>query len=420
MTFVASTGDYGAADPEYPAFSPNVVAVGGTSLTLNADGSYNSETGWGYLLGFRGHVHRFRRRDQPVRAGAGVPTGRAVHGHANHARRLPGRRSGHGGLDRRPATTWIPATPSRSWAARACRHPPGPGCLRWSTRGAPAAGESPLNSSTPNGRPASAVQPAAKRLQLDRQRQQRVYRRAGYNLVTGLGTPVANLLVPDLVAYHGPGTSYGGPTVGPLQNANLVNTGASGSGTIDVFSVFDYLTVAGNGPGDAEGQLAGADVSSSPRFEMLGLAVAGRTEANSPIAAGPATNLSAGGVMPLPPAGATVAAASSGVVSRVCTLNVLSRAVGLDAERPSPAPPRRAWERGSNELGPVLVGDRTARVTDSVLDELFFDPMVRDGEHAVQVVPEAIAALDLAWAEVADPAIPAGPLPRQSRRPTRG
>src|SRR5208337_4725316 len=31
---------------------------------------------------------------------------------------------------------------------------------------------------------------------------------SGYNLVTGLGTPVANLLVSDLVAYQGPGTSY--------------------------------------------------------------------------------------------------------------------------------------------------------------------------------------------------------------------
>jgi subtilase family serine protease len=30
---------------------------------------------------------------------------------------------------------------------------------------------------------------------------------AGYNLVTGLGTPVANLLVSDLVAYQGPKTS---------------------------------------------------------------------------------------------------------------------------------------------------------------------------------------------------------------------
>ncbi|HEV3339673.1 MAG TPA: SpaA isopeptide-forming pilin-related protein, partial [Pirellulales bacterium] len=49
VTFVASTGDYGAADPEYPAFSPNVVAVGGTSLYLNGDNSYKSETGWGYF-----------------------------------------------------------------------------------------------------------------------------------------------------------------------------------------------------------------------------------------------------------------------------------------------------------------------------------------------------------------------------------
>jgi hypothetical protein len=45
-TFVASTGDYGSADPEYPAFSPNVMAVGGKSLMLNSDGSYNSETEW--------------------------------------------------------------------------------------------------------------------------------------------------------------------------------------------------------------------------------------------------------------------------------------------------------------------------------------------------------------------------------------
>ena len=34
--------------PEYPAVSPNVIAVGGTNLTLNADNSYQSETGWGY------------------------------------------------------------------------------------------------------------------------------------------------------------------------------------------------------------------------------------------------------------------------------------------------------------------------------------------------------------------------------------
>ena len=49
---------------------------------------------------------------------------------------------------------------------------------------------------------------------------------AGYNLVTGLGTPVANLMVPDLIAYQGPGTTYAGPTVGPLQDATLSSTWA--------------------------------------------------------------------------------------------------------------------------------------------------------------------------------------------------
>ncbi len=44
VTFVAATGDNGAP-AGYPAFSPNVLAVGGTSLTLSGNG-YGSETGW--------------------------------------------------------------------------------------------------------------------------------------------------------------------------------------------------------------------------------------------------------------------------------------------------------------------------------------------------------------------------------------
>ena len=45
VTFVASTGD-GGSPGDYPAYSPNVVAVGGTSLYLNANDTYNSEAGW--------------------------------------------------------------------------------------------------------------------------------------------------------------------------------------------------------------------------------------------------------------------------------------------------------------------------------------------------------------------------------------
>ena len=45
VTYVAASGDSGAP-PIYPATSPNVLAVGGTTLTLNSSGGYGSETAW--------------------------------------------------------------------------------------------------------------------------------------------------------------------------------------------------------------------------------------------------------------------------------------------------------------------------------------------------------------------------------------
>ena len=47
VTFVAAAGDSGVfAGVQWPASSPNVIAVGGTSLYLNSDNSYNTETSW--------------------------------------------------------------------------------------------------------------------------------------------------------------------------------------------------------------------------------------------------------------------------------------------------------------------------------------------------------------------------------------
>jgi subtilase family serine protease len=45
ITFFASSGDNGAG-VIYPSSSPNVVGVGGTTLNLNSDGSFASETAW--------------------------------------------------------------------------------------------------------------------------------------------------------------------------------------------------------------------------------------------------------------------------------------------------------------------------------------------------------------------------------------
>jgi subtilase family serine protease len=47
VTFVASSGDQGAwYGPEWPAVSPNVLAVGGTSLNLTSQSTYASESAW--------------------------------------------------------------------------------------------------------------------------------------------------------------------------------------------------------------------------------------------------------------------------------------------------------------------------------------------------------------------------------------
>ncbi len=45
VTFLAASGDSGSPG-YYPAYSPNVIAVGGTSLNLNLDNTIQSETAW--------------------------------------------------------------------------------------------------------------------------------------------------------------------------------------------------------------------------------------------------------------------------------------------------------------------------------------------------------------------------------------
>ena len=66
ITFVAASGD-NTAPGLWPAFSPNVLSVGGTTLSL-ANGSYGSETAWSDSGGGR----------QPVRTGTEFSTRRAV------------------------------------------------------------------------------------------------------------------------------------------------------------------------------------------------------------------------------------------------------------------------------------------------------------------------------------------------------
>ncbi len=84
VTFIAASGDQGSPG-YYPAYSPNVVAAGGTTLLLKTNNSDPE----------RDRLVRQRRGDQRVRDRAGLPGGRAVHRHADHPGRGLGRRSQH-------------------------------------------------------------------------------------------------------------------------------------------------------------------------------------------------------------------------------------------------------------------------------------------------------------------------------------
>jgi hypothetical protein len=269
VTFIASTGDYGASDPQYPAFSPNVVAVGGTSLTLNADSSYSSETGWGYYSSAAG---------ASIGSGGGISLYEPEPAYQQNVQSLGMRTTPDVSLVADPATgAWIadtynldPSNPFEVVGGTSLSAPAWAGLLALVNQGRASAGEPALNSASP-----TEVQQALYRLpQSDynviTSGSNGYSAAAGYNLVTGLGTPAANLLVPDLVAYQGAGTSYNGATVGPLQNANLNAGWSGGGGATDVFSVFDSIRVTATVPGRAamQGSVQTTSVSQQTGRQM--------------------------------------------------------------------------------------------------------------------------------------------------------
>jgi len=248
------------------------VAVGGTSLTLNTGGSYNSETGWGYYSGAAGAV---------IGSGGGISLYEPEPAFQQAVQSTGYRTTPDVSLVADPATgAWIadpynldPSNPFEVVGGTSLSAPAWAGLLALIDQGRSAAGEPALNSASP-----VEVQQALYSLpQSDYNTitsgNNGYSASAGYNLVTGLGTPVASSLVPDLIAYQGPGTTYSGPPVSPLQNSGLVNTGTCESGPMDVYSVFDSFPVTSVGQSRAHGK-------GSNRVESAlgyGMYAAGRT-----------------------------------------------------------------------------------------------------------------------------------------------
>jgi cell wall assembly regulator SMI1 len=191
VTFVASSGDSGAP-VSYPAVSPNVLSVGGTTLSLTAQGNYLSESGWS---GSGGGISSFEvqpayqqgtvtqtgtfRANPDVAYDANPSTGFPVYDSYNNPASAPWGQWG-GTSDAAPQWAALIAIADQGRALS------GQGPLDGATQTLPmlyatsAGGFHDITGGTSDGTP-------------------RYSAAAGYDLVTGRGSPVANLVVNNLV-----------------------------------------------------------------------------------------------------------------------------------------------------------------------------------------------------------------------------
>ncbi|MBX9653019.1 S53 family peptidase [bacterium] len=219
VTFVASSGDTGAP-ASYPAVSPNVLSVGGTTLTLNASGNIASETAWGGSGGGistqeeqpsyqRGIVTQTttRRGNPDVAYNANPNTGFAVYDSYSNGSTTPW--SQYGGT----------SAGAPQWAAIIAiadqgRSLSGLSSLDGRSQTLPmlysfaASDFNDITSGTSNG---STTISAG----------------VGYDLVTGRGSPKANLVVRDLV----------GQSTTPQSSVHFAVTGISSTTAGSPFSI---------------------------------------------------------------------------------------------------------------------------------------------------------------------------------------
>ena len=214
VTFFASSGDSGAP-PIYPSDSPNVISVGGTTLNLDNAGNILSETAWNGSGGGTSSVEA-GSSSQNNALGQGT-AGRSTPDIAFDADPFTGVPV-YDSLDNGTDSPWeqVGGTSfsSPAWAAMTVlanqgRAAAGKNTLDGATQLLPLLYQLPatdfndITAGTSFGFPTiSAI--------------------SGYDQATGIGTPIASKLVPDLVAY-----------VPPTTQTTLYWTGAAGGNNWD-------------------------------------------------------------------------------------------------------------------------------------------------------------------------------------------
>lgn len=198
ITFVASSGDDG--HPNFPAESPNVLAVGGTDLYLNSSNGISRETAWTPQTDSSGNVWSGSGGVSQEFAGRKVPDVAYNAGVAMAVYDTFG--SDHGWVGVGGTSAGAP-----QWAA----------LVAIADQGRAAAKLTSLNGASQTLTALYAA-PSSDFRDITSGSTQFQSASAGYDLATGLGTPVANQVISYLA-------SYGGSTTTTKQTAVTTPTG---------------------------------------------------------------------------------------------------------------------------------------------------------------------------------------------------
>jgi hypothetical protein len=218
VTFLASTGDSGSPSG-YPALSPNVVAVGGTTLSIDTSGNYLGESAW---ADSGGGISAFEL--QPS-----YQVGN-VNGTSSTNRTVP-----DVAMDADPATgVFVLDSYSGGWfqvGGTSLSSPMFAGLVAIADQGRALQGESSLDGATQT-LPMLYSLPESDFHDITTGGNGTYNATPGYDLVTGRGTPIANLLVPALAGYgvaQPPGISA--PTSASVtQNGSVTFSSAGNDG----------------------------------------------------------------------------------------------------------------------------------------------------------------------------------------------
>jgi hypothetical protein len=220
VTFLASTGDDGTP-AGYPAFSPNVIAVGGTSLDINSSGTYVSESAWDDAYGADGGGISAYELQPSYQTGK-------VNGTSSTNRTVP-----DVSMDADPATgVYVLDSYDGGYfqvGGTSLATPMWSGLIAIANQGRALDGESSLNGLTQT-LPALYNLPSSDFHDITTGSNGTYAATVGYDLATGLGTPVANLLVPALAGYSTtqPPSVSGPSAISVNENSTLVFATAQG------------------------------------------------------------------------------------------------------------------------------------------------------------------------------------------------